>query len=546
MDFGRKLKELKREEIWNEYCSFLDLSISEYMHIQKRLMEEQLKIFSACGLGQSLLKGKQIHSLQEFREKFPLTTYEDYADILLQKRADMLPDSPIVWIQTTWEGGKHPIKLAPYCKGMLDTYKNNMMTCLMLATSTERGKFDVRPGYTMLYGLAPLPYATGLLPLLLNDTLEVEFLPAVKDAEKMSFSQRNKLGFKMGLKKGIDYFFGMGSVTYFIGKSFSEMTKGKGGKSKKGVSLLQYSPKLVYRYIKAKSQCEKEGRELLPKDVFKLRGFMCAGTDNRCYKKGLEEQWGIYPAELFAGTEPGCLGCDTWARNGLYLFPDACFYEFIPEDEMNKSLEDPSYIPKTYLMDEVVENENYELVISVLKGGAFMRYRVGDVYRCLGVRSESEKINLPRFEYVDRIPTVIDIAGFTRITENTIGQVIRLSNLAIKDWFACKEFNEENHPYMHMYVEMDSDAYMTSAITKEVLKEHLSVYFKYNDGDYKDLKRILGMDPLEITILPYGSFARYEKFKGQTLRHINPPVFEKMKFLQINRLHTGRGGDYYE
>ena len=53
----------------------------------------------------------------------PLTTYEDYADILLQKRTDTLPGNPVIWIQTTWEGGRHPIKLAPYTRSMLDVYK---------------------------------------------------------------------------------------------------------------------------------------------------------------------------------------------------------------------------------------------------------------------------------------------------------------------------------------------------------------------------------------------------------------------------------------
>ncbi len=44
----------------------------------------------------------------------PLTDYEDYADILLRKDGDSLPGNPVIWIQTTWEGGKHPIKVAPY------------------------------------------------------------------------------------------------------------------------------------------------------------------------------------------------------------------------------------------------------------------------------------------------------------------------------------------------------------------------------------------------------------------------------------------------
>lgn len=62
----------------------------------------------------------------------PLTTYEDYADILLPKRGDMLPDEPIIWIQTTWEGGKHPVKVAPYTRSMLDTYTHNVLACLIL------------------------------------------------------------------------------------------------------------------------------------------------------------------------------------------------------------------------------------------------------------------------------------------------------------------------------------------------------------------------------------------------------------------------------
>ncbi len=75
--------------------------------------------------------------------------------------------------------------------------------------------------------------------------------------------------------------------------------------------------------------------------------------------------------ELFAGTEPSCIGTETWTRNGMYFFPDTCFYEFIPEQEMEHNLSDPTYQPKTYLMDEVIPGEKYEVVISVLKGGAF-------------------------------------------------------------------------------------------------------------------------------------------------------------------------------
>lgn len=529
MKFDRKLKEQNSDEIWQEYCGFLELSLDEFMNIQFRLMKEQIEKWSKCGLGRTMLDGKNISSVEEFRQVFPLTTYEDYADVLLHKRGDMLPDPPVVWIQTTWEGGRHPVKLAPYSRSMLDAYKNNVISCLILSSSTAKGRYSVEPGNTMLYGLAPLPYATGLLPLLLDDEIHIEYLPPVKDAEKMSFSERNKLGFKMGMKKGIDFFFAVGSVTYYISSSFGKMS----GSGSKGIkNILNYSVPLIAKYIFGKKKAAEEGRDIAPKDVFRLKGFMCAGTDNRCYKDDLERLWGIRPVEVFAGTEPGCIGCETWARNGLYFFPDACFFEFIPEKEMELSFADTSYKPQTCLMNELIAGEVYELVISVFKGGAFMRYRVGDVYRCLGTDSSDPDIKLPRFEYIDRIPTVIDIAGFTRITENSINQALRLSGLMVEDWIACKEFSDENRPYMHVYVEMKSKTAHTAALTREVIREHLSVYFKYLDNDYHDLKKILGIDPLKITMLPLGAFKKYYSEGHTVMRRVNPPAHEKLAFMK--------------
>lgn len=538
MKFEEKLKNRQYDMLWQEYCGFLDLDMDSYMIIQNRLMMEQISLWSQCELGKQILNGKRPETIDEFRKMMPLSTYGDYADILLQKKGDMLPDQPVLWIQTTWEGGKQPIKVAPYTKSILDTYRNNMIACLMLSTSHEKGKFNVRATDKILYGLAPLPYATGLFPLLLNEEISIEFLPPVKEAEKMSFSERNKAGFKLGLRKNIDYFFGLGSVTYFVSLSLSSMSKKSSQSSVSNDAKsgkMRFSLPMLGKLILAKYRCKKENRDLKPKDLFKLKGFMVAGTDNHCYKDDLEDLWGIRPMEIFAGTEPSCIGTETWTRNGMYFFPDACFYEFIPEDEMNRSLEDVSYQPKTYLMNEVLTGETYELVISVLKGGAFMRYRVGDVYLCMGLGNDEDQTRIPRFKYIDRIPTIIDIAGFTRISEHSIKSAVDLSGLDIKDWIAVKEYNKQNRPFLHMYVEIDASAIASRGLSKEILKEHLTVYFKYVDHDYKDLKHILGMEPLEITILKSGSFEEYEKQTGRKIRHINPSVYHIKELLSIEK-----------
>lgn len=539
MRFQEKLHEYSKEEIWNEYCGFLNITSEEFMNIQKRLLQEQMELWVSSGLGQSILKGKYPRTIDEFREMVPLTTYEDYAPMLLAKQASVLPGEPVLWIQTTWEGGVHPIKTAPYTKAMLETFKHNVISCLILNTSRAKYDFDISVTDHMLYALAPLPYLTGLLPLLLEEEIDIEYFPSVKDAVKMSFKERNKLGFKLGMKKGLEYFFGLGSVLYYVSQSISSMqSSGKSMKDK----LLGTSPKMLLRYIIAKNKCKKENRELLPKDLFHLKGLMVAGTDNRCYKDDLERMWGIPPMELFAGTEPTCIGCETWNREAMYFFPDACFYEFIPEDELEMNLINPEHKPRTVLWNEVVAGGVYELVITVFKGGAFARYRVGDVFRCTGIGSQKENNSIPRFQFVDRVPQVIDIAGFTRITEKSISQAINLSRLPIAAWTAKKEFTEDYRPYMHLYVEMQRSNLVNSAISIRILQDQLGIYFRYIDQDYEDLKKILGIDPLKITMLKCGTFDLYEQRYGSKIRTMNPESCDINDLLACHRMEgTGKG-----
>ena len=80
-----------------------------------------------------------------------------------------------------------------------------------------------------------------------------------------------------------------------------------------------------------------------------------AGTDNELYKDDLYKMWNVRPLEIFAGTEPTLIGTELYSRKGLVFFPDACFYEFILEDDLIKEKEDPSYVVPTYFMDEVEE-----------------------------------------------------------------------------------------------------------------------------------------------------------------------------------------------
>jgi len=537
MRFQDKLKKNTREEIWQEYCGFLDLTPETFMEIQERLLEEQLDLFRNCSLGQELLKGKTPMNSAELRRMMPYTTYKDYADILLAEDGSALPRDPVIWLSTTWEGGIHPEKRAPYTRTMLDTYKHNVISVLMLSSSREKGHFDLRPGDRFLYGGAPLPYVTGLLPLVIGEDIDLRWLPDTTSSAGGHFSERVAQGLKMALTGGVDFFFAIGSVVDAItGQMNRSLAAGNISSGH-----MHVTPAIALRYVKARYECRRDGRQILPKDLFHPKGMVCTGTDSACFRANIRESWGVEPIELAAGTESTCLAVEGPEGPGMVFFPDSCFYEFIPKSEMMKSLEDPSYQPRSLLMNEVTQGQDYELVISTLHGGAFMRYRIGDMYRCI----RSGKDRLPKFHFLDRVPDVIDICGFTRLTEASVQEVIDLSKQGVKDWTARKEYDEQGYPFLHMYIELTAEAQEKDVTHAGLLTELLSAHFSCYDGDYSDLKKLLGRDPLKVTILKSGAMSEYMHRTGRHIRRISPEDIDLNELLNSGSIGDGeyRGGE---
>ena len=77
-------------------------------------------------------------------------------------------------------------------------------------------------------------------------------------------------------------------------------------------------------------------------------------------------------------------------------------------------------------------------------------------------------------------------------------------------------------------------------MTKEILNEHLAIYFRYIDADYKDLKKLLGIDPLAVTIIPAGTISTFNQTFGRVLRKMNPSPYDVVDVLKIARGGTGK------
>ncbi|HHY92410.1 MAG TPA: GH3 auxin-responsive promoter family protein, partial [Firmicutes bacterium] len=336
------LREGRTAEAWTKYCGVIDLTLDEFMQVQERLLAEQLQLLSASVLGRKLLGGATPRSVADFRRGVPLTVYEDYLPYLAEKREDVLPAKPQYWVCTSGKAGSYDRKWAPYPVAWFQTHTKNFLAAIIFSLCTKKGDFSLPENAKFLYAMAPPPYLTGMVPYGLKSEFPFCYLPPSAQAERMGFEEQNQEGFRLGLSRGVDLFFGLSSVLVRVGERFAA-----GGTAVLGGG--KPSPRAVLRLARGYAASRLKRRELLPKDVWHLKGIICAGTDTTFYKERIEYYWGKKPLEVYGGTEIGIAATQTWDYSGMLLFPDANFWEFIPEEEHEKSLADPAYQPRTVL-----------------------------------------------------------------------------------------------------------------------------------------------------------------------------------------------------
>ena len=506
------LRQGRRDEVWRKYCGFLDLSLEEFMEIQRRLLMEQIDLLSKCELGRKLLGNKVPASVEEFREIVPLTTYKDYLPYLSERKEEALAEKPITWARTSGRSGEYAAKWVPYTKRMYDKWGELTLGSMILAASSKRGEVNVQPNDTLLAVVAPMPYVSAILTRALAETFPLTILPPQES--EADFAERIEEGFKLALSMGIDHFYGLSSVLVKIGERFSQ-----------GLSSFEFSPfllrpRVLFRLARGVIKARLQRRNLLPSDLWRVKGIMTGGTDASLLKDAIAEYWGTRPIEGYACTEGGALAVQSWDCKGMTFYPDSSFLEFVPYEEHLRTKQDPNYQPNTVLLDQV-EPGIYEVVLSNFYGGVFVRYRVGDLIRVISLKDERHRINLPQVEFYSRADDVIALAGFCVLTERTVWQAIESAGFRYVDWTAWKEY-KQGEGTLRICVELDPN----ETATEDELEAAIHNSLEKVDPDYADLNRMLGATPVSVTILSPGSFMRYYMAKqreGADLAHLKPP-----------------------
>jgi hypothetical protein len=510
------LKQRRNEELWQMCCGFLNLSLEQVMSIQKRLLLEQIKLLSSSALGRKLLHGPRPETVEEFRQQVPLTTYADYCPELLDKREDVLPVKPALWVRTSGRSGEYPCKWVP----VTPTYAHEMSVIMygigMLAGCKGWGDVSALPRYpNIIYTVAPRPYVSGAMASMLGLQTAVNYLPPMGIAERLSFEGRVRLGFKQALSQGFGYFFGLSMVLVTVGDKFSQSSK------RVDIRPLLSKPRALLRLTKGLARSKLARRPMLPKDLWPIKGIICSGLDSAVYRDRIKELWGRYPLDVYSSTEGGFMATQTWDSDTMTFIPTLNFLEFIHEDEHFKNKLDPSYQPKTLLLDELKAGENYEIVITNFYGGALVRYRIGDMVKITLLRNEKLGIDIPQMVFERRADDLIDF-GVTRLTEKTIWQAIENTGVPYEDWVARKEVG--GNMTLRLFIESGdaavSEADMGAAVEEQIKRLDSSFVITHGDvGSYLDFG-------VEVTLLPKGTFANYtahRQAEGADLAHLKPP-----------------------
>ena len=508
------LREGRTEELWQKYCGFIDLSLEQFMSIQKRLLLEQIELLKKCELGNKIMRGVKPRSIEEFRRQIPITTYADYESFLLDKREDVLPVKPLLWQRTSGRSGEYPFKWVPISRRLYQELGDGFLAVLIFSTCEGRGDVIIEEHDKFLYGLAPPPYASGCWARRADEEGIFDFLPPIEEAEMMEFEERIQQGFKLGMSEGIDILAAVTSILVAIGERLEQ-----GGGAKMAFSVLS-KPRLLARMLKAVIRSKLERRMLLPRDIWSIKGLVSAGTDVAIYREKIRDMWGKYPFDVYGCAESTIIAMQTWDGGTMTFYPFTNLLEFIPEGECRKWIADPGYYPDVLLLDEVKAGETYGIVATNFLGGAFIRYFIGDVIRIESLSNEKLGIGIPQMVFDSRIDGVINIAGFTRLTEKTLWQAIEDSGLAYKEWMVKSRVGDKQT--LHLYIEPKQGADISDGGVARAIHEQL----KKLDRDYADLETILGLQPLNITVLPVGTFQEYmekQRANGADLAHLKPP-----------------------
>jgi hypothetical protein len=513
-------------DLWKRYCGFLDLSLEEFMAVQRELLTDEIELVGKSPLGQKIMGAKTPRSIEEFRLQVPLTTYADYEPYLSARQEEALAAKPQFWCHTAGRSGQ--FKWIPHSSEVVDKAVRSYLGSFILAASSHKGEVNIAPGDRLLTLLPPPPYTTGTVMQSIAQRISLRIIPPL-DTSNMDFQERIKKGFQMALEDDVDIIGSVVGVLVRMGKEFS----GQSHNTK--ISPRMMRPKVIARYIRAWSRAKRAKRAILPKDLWQTKAIIAGGLDTAIYKDDIAYYWGKPPYEIYAGTEALVYALQAWNRRGMTFLPDTAFWEFLPQSNGHDQPGNGQNGPQTVLFNELEKDKLYEVVLTQLYGMPLLRYRMNDIIKVIALEDPETGVKLPQVVFQRKAGEVINLGNMVHLDEKSLWQAIAKCDVNYTEWCAFKDF-DRSRALLHLYIELKDE------IDTGELERRLDAQLRLVDSDYKDVEIYLKYWPLKITILAPGTFrafAEERKKNGADLvhlkpAHVNAPEAELIQLRQVS------------
>lgn len=504
-------RERGARSLWERCLGFMDASLEEAITAQHRDLGSQLRRIGTSPLARQLIGGTPPDRYGQFRDTVPLTTYDDYADTIGERRADTLLEPPSAWLRTSGRADGKP-KWAPLAPLAHDELSWIVLAFCIASMAREPGDVRLPRDARILNLTAPPPYLSGTGVASLDRIWPVRLNPDPITAEADEpFEEALARAFDTAMADRVDVVLSYASVLAGIGETFRRQ------QTLQLRTHLRHHPRAGARLLRARLRARLARRPVYPRDLWPVRGAVVGGTDAETFRDRVRDYWGREPLDILGSTEALFFAMQAWDHTTLTLIPSLNFFEFLPAD--GERVHQPAtadHRAALRSLDELDVGRTYELVVTSLLGGPFIRYRTGDILKVHAPSSHSAGATLPQFTYHGRLSDMLEIAGFARLTERTVEAALRTALVGHVDWVMRKEL-EGGAPIARLLIELDGSRDVPAHEVEARVHDALSAL----DRDWADMERIAALRPLRVTLLAAGSFTRVGQDRGQA-DDINP------------------------
>lgn len=474
----------------------------------EKLLFRILKAGENCEYGMKY-DFRNIKSVEDYRKKVPLTTFDDYRPyvdrMINENQEDLLTSYPLIGYSQT-SGTTGAPKFIPLTQNIADLYKKHTLTTMMAMADRYRRRKEGKPlkpgrgificvdfNETLPNGRSAtnVPETTAkqlgfIYPYLLNvpadhlfrsDDLGVYYTIlrfALEDPNTMYIFSV----FFSVIHELLSWMF-----TYWdeIVDDIEKGTIGELGHPKPGIreELMKYIKPNPERAAFLRAEYAKGVDETFLKRIWPNLSVIygISGSIYTVYADNVRKIAAGVPYDYsIHGASEGLMAApDHLESENRLLVIESCYFEFIPVEDGSRVLS----------LDELVPGEEYEIVITNQAG--LYRYRIGDIIRCEGFMNQCPIVSFSR-----RKGHFISICG-EKATEDDLTELVR----RLEERSGCKVEN------WVVYADYDTRPAHYVLATENSGGRDLSVYSADAEADMRQINKLYDRFRVNKTINPF-------------------------------------------